>query len=66
MFVPAVEMYSGAVVSIAIYLTSTDVPVVQARASEAARSGGEAEEPVNAKVKNRLTAPLDVPLKPTS
>jgi len=51
------------VVSTAIYLASTDVPVVQARKSEEAKAGVKAEKPVNVKLKNRPAALLTVPLK---
>ena len=67
MFVPEVETYSGTVVSTAIYITSTDVPVVHARESEEAiKRSAKTEKPVNVKLKNRPTAPLAVPLKPAS
>lgn len=64
---PAVATYSGSVVSTAIYQASTDVPMVQARASEGAKQcGREAEEPVNVNVKDRLAATLAVALRPAS
>ena len=66
MFVPAVETYSGTVVSTAMYLTSTDIPVVHAKESEEAERSAKTEKPVNVRLKNRPTVPLAVPLKPAS